>query len=255
MAFKQIGNAVPPLVGQVIGEAVQAALREATKTRLSTRKTSMELARWFRKQHLIPSMPWLTTTNRWKFVLGEMLLDRATPTVVNAVWRVIDTGTHELQPGLLPDAAALDLLGELMSGVGRGQRVSAVRQLVEQMAAAPDALWQPTIERGALPAISPALADLVELALPVTVGDGESEEPVLITKGVLRVASRFQGNDADKRNVQTDGRIAVASMIGFSEHSRPAHLGLIALANEICVVDRPRCSGCPLRRWCASALV
>ncbi len=73
----------------------------------------------------------------------------------------------------------------------------------------------------------------MELALPEhTATTGESEEPVLITKGVLRVASRFQGNDADKRNVQTDGRIAVAGMIGLGDDSRPAHLGLIALASR-----------------------
>lgn len=251
VAFKQIGNAVPPLIGQVIGEAVRASLAAGIKAGLSTRQTSAKLARWFHHQPSVEAMPWLKTNNRWKFVLGEMLLDRATPTVINAVWPVINS-RHNLRPGAAPDGKAVDLLDDLMSGVGRGQRISAVRQLVGQMAAAPAALWQPTIDRAALPAVPAALGDLVELALPITVKGKESEEPVLITKGVLRVASRFQGNDADKRNVQTDGRIAVANMIGFGEHSRPAHLGLIALAAEICLVDRPRCGDCPLSRWCAA---
>ncbi|MGO9103336.1 MAG: DNA cytosine methyltransferase [Mycobacterium sp.] len=252
VAFKQIGNAVPPLIAQAIGEAVRSSLAAATRAGLSTRQTSAKLARWFLDQPSVETMPWLTTTNRWKFVLGEMLLDRATPTVISAVWKVIDTSEHDVGPGELPDAAAVDLLDELMSGVGRGQRISLVRKLVEQMTAAPEALWAPTIDRAALAAIPAALRDLVELALPVT-GDGaDSEEPVLITKGVLRVASRFQGNDADKRNVQTDGRIAVAAMIGLGDHSRSAHLGLIALANEICLVDTPRCVECPLNRWCAT---
>jgi DNA (cytosine-5)-methyltransferase 1 len=194
-------------------------------------------------------MPWLKTDNRWKLVLGELLLDRATPTVINAVWPIIDS-RHDLRPGGVPDGESVDLLDELMSGVGRGQRISAVRQLVDQVTAAPVALWQPTIDRTVLPAIPAALADLVELALPVAMDGQESEEPVLITKGVLRVASRFQGNDADKRNVQTDGRIAVAGMIGLGDNSRPAHLGLIALAAEICQVDEPLCGACPLNQWC-----
>ena len=252
VAFKQIGNAVPPLIGQVIGEAVRASLAAGIKAGLSTRQTSAKLARWFHDQPSIEVMPWLKTNNRWKFVLGEMLLDRATSTVINAVWPVIDS-QHNLRPGAIPDEVALDLLDDLMSGVGRGQRISTVRQLVDQMAAAPTALWQPTIDRAAVPAVPAALGDLVELALPITVKGKESEEPVLITKGVLRVASRFQGNDADKRNVQTDGRIAVADMIGFGDHSRSAHLGLIALAAEICLVDRPLCGDCPLSRWCAAA--
>ena len=128
-----------------------------------------------------------------------------------------------------------------------------MRQLVAQVTAAPAALWQPTIDRAVLKAIPMVLADLVELALPINEDGRESEEPVLVTKGVLRVASRFQGNDADKRNVQTDGRIAVAGMIGFGDDSRPAHLGLIALAAEICLVDKPLCGDCPLNQWCIAA--
>ena len=252
VAFKQIGNAVPPLIGQVIGKAVLAALDRRSKSRLSIRQTAAVLAGWVRDHPSIESMPWLATTNRWKFVLGEMLLDRATPTVIGAVWKIVDTAQHDIGPGELPDPSAVDLLDELMSGVVRGERISAVRRLIEEMTAAPRALWQPTIDRGVLPTLPSALCDLVELALPVVVDGTESEEPVLITKGVLRVASRFLGNDADKRNVQTDGRIAVAAMIGFGNHSRPAHLGLIALAAEVCLVDKPRCCECPLRRWCAS---
>jgi DNA (cytosine-5)-methyltransferase 1 len=252
VAFKQIGNAVPPLIGQVVGTAVRSSLASAVKAGLSTRETTAKLARWYRKQSSIPAMPWFKTDNRWKFVLGELLLDRATSTVMNAVWPIIDT-QHDLRPGDVPDGPAVDLLDELMSGVGRSQRISVARQLVAQMNADPTALWRPTIDRAVLPAIPAALADLVELALPVTVDGRESEEPVLITKGVLRVASRFQGNDADKRNVQTDGRLAVAGMIGFDDDSRPAHLGLIALAAQICLVDDPLCSDCPLSQWCVAA--
>ncbi|WP_197747378.1 HhH-GPD family protein [Mycobacterium florentinum] len=170
---------------------------------------------------------------------------------MNAVWPIIDK-RHDIRPGELPDDEAVDLLDELMSGVGRGQRISAVRQLVAQLSAAPNALWEPTIDRTVLSVIPSAVADLLELALPIS-HEGRDSEPVLITKGVLRVTSRFQGNDADKRNVQTDGRIAVASMIGFGDDSRPAHLGLIALAADICLVEKPLCGDCPLSRWCAAA--
>lgn len=251
-AFKQVGNAVPPLIAQVIGTSVRSSQRSQVQSTISTRETAAKLARWFRRLPSVETMPWLKTKCRWKFVLGELLLDRATPMVISAVWPVIEA-QRDLKPGAIPSSAAIDLLDELMSGVGRGQRISVVRQLTEQMTTAPLALWRPSIDRATLPAVPAALCDLVELALPSTVDNQESEEPVLVTKGVLRAASRFQGNDADKRNVQTDGRIAVAAMIGFGVDSRSAHLGLIALANEICLVDKPRCGECPLREWCVSA--
>ncbi|WP_237570098.1 DNA cytosine methyltransferase [Mycolicibacterium lacusdiani] len=253
VAFKQIGNAVPPLIGQVIGEAVRSSFNSGVKERTSTRQVSAELARWFSEQPTIGPMPWLKTTSRWKFVLGEMLLDRATPTVMSAVWKVIDTAQGDVCASNPPPKAGIDLLDELMSGIGRGQRMSAVHQLAEQMAVAPTALWQPSIDRAALSALPAALCDLVELALPTTADEKDTEEPVLITKGVLRVASRFRGSDADKRNVQTDGRIAVAGMVGLGDHSRSAHLALIALAAATCLVDRPKCGDCPLNRWCTAA--
>jgi len=45
------------------------------------------------------------------------------------------------------------------------------------MNADPTALWGPTIDRAVLPAIPAALADLVELALPVTADGRESRNP------------------------------------------------------------------------------
>ena len=252
-AFKQIGNAVPPIISQVVGEAIQASLTAGGKIALSTRETSAKLARWFNKQSSIQSMPWLNCNDRWKFVLGELLLDRATPTVISAVWPVIESQPMHSSRSL-PASSFVDLLEELLSGIVRVQRVSMVRELLVQMNAAPNALWKPTIDRADLPTIPAATADLLELAVPLTVSHEESEEPVLITKGVLRIASRFLGNDADKRNVQTDGRIAVAAMVGFGEESRDAHMALIALAAEACLADRPPlCGQCPLATWCVSA--
>ena len=46
--------------------------------------------------------------------------------------------------------------------------------------------------------------------------------------------SRFQANDVDRKNRLTDGRLAVARMVGFGDYSRAAHLGLIELANSWC---------------------
>jgi DNA (cytosine-5)-methyltransferase 1 len=252
-AFKQIGNAVPPLVSEAIGEAVLASLDAAEPESGSARATAGKLAAWYDKNHPFGSVPWLSSQNRWELVLGELLLDRATTTVINAVWPVIQDKA-DLKMGQVPQDAGLDLLDELVSGVDRRQRMSAIRNLASQMKAEPEALWQATIDRNSLPALPAAVCDLAELAIPVPGAEQEAEEPVLITKGVLRVASRFHGSDADKRNVQTDGRIAVASMIGFGPKSRPAHLGLIALAAEVCHVEKPSCGGCPLNKRCEAVM-
>ena len=62
-----------------------------------------------------------------------------------------------------------------------------------------------------------------------------SEEPVLVGRGVLRVAARFAGEPTlERRNRMSDGRLAVARMIGGGSDARDAHLGLVELAAAVC---------------------
>ena len=74
-----------------------------------------------------------------------------------------------------------------------------------------------------------SVADLAVLVVPLA-GEDDSEEPVLVTKGVLRVASRFGREPVDRKNRLTDGRLSVARMVGGATNFRRAHLGLIELA-------------------------
>lgn len=252
-AFKQIGNAVPPIVGEKIGKSVQDALTTRKKVSWTTRDISVKLSDWLRADAAQSgSIPWLVSRDRWKIAVGELLLDRASTGVIRSVWPLIDL-QPERSANRLPDEGFATMLYELLSGLGRRSRVDSVVALTDQMRSNPGALWEPTVDRVKLPALSAATADLLELAAPTISNGGESEEPVLMTKGVLRVTSRFFGNDVDKRNRQTDGRLAIARMIGLGPRARDAHLGLIRLAADVCTVEDPCCDRCPLRSECAQA--
>lgn len=248
-AFKQIGNAVPPMVGQAIGSAVRKSLDSTDSISWTTRSISENLANWLHSDRPeLSNIPWLRSKDRWKIVVAELLLERASRNIIRSVWPLIDS-QPTYGPDELPDDDFCDLLYELLDGFGRRARVMKVTSLHSQMRRNPASLWQGTIDTAALPALPGSLADLAELAAPAE----ESEEPVLVTKGVLRVASRVFGSDVDKRNRQTDGRLAVARLIGIGPYSRDAHLGLIRLAADICVVDDPICSSCPLSTMCDSS--
>lgn len=250
-AFKQIGNAVPPLVGLAMGAAIRASLQSCNRAGLPTRQVAEVLADWFEDRCTESYLPWLRTSCRWKFVTAELALSRSSHIVTRSLWPIIDA-QPDLEPGDSPNLSFLGELENLLRGIGRADRLKAAREIALQMKKAPIALWEPAIDRKRLSSISAALADLIELAVPTAQGEKESEEPVLITKGVLRVVSRFRGSDADKRNRQTDGRIAVAGMIGLGPRSRAAHLALFELAASVCTVDDPRCEVCPLVRTCAT---
>lgn len=252
-AFKQIGNAVPPMVAAAVGGAIRSALAAGEPMPFNTREIAGRLAEWYESRGEDDiALPWLRSDSRWVFVACEILLNRASRTVAKSFYPAIET--LDVPKGQQPDEEVLALLGNLAEGVGRSARAEQLRDLAVEMAASPEALWAPTIDRTSLPTIAASTADLAELAVPTTDDEGrESEEPVLTGKGVLRVASRFLGNDVDKRNRLTDGRLAVARLVGMGERSRRAQLGMIELAASVCVVNSPMCSLCPLAQHCAYA--
>lgn len=252
-AFKQIGNAVPPMVAAAVGKSIRSALAAGGTMPFNTREVSARIASWYMSRGEDDlALPWLGSNSRWVFIASETLLSRASRTVVRSFFPAIDA--LDVPRGQQPSADVLALLANLAEGVGRAARAEQLRELGAEMAHAPEALWAPTIDRTTLTSIAASTADLAELAVPTTDDEGrESEEPVLTGKGVLRVASRFLGNDVDKRNRLTDGRLAVARLVGIGESSRSAQLGLIELAASVCVIDSPTCSMCPLTEHCAFA--
>lgn len=252
-AFKQIGNAVPPMVAAAVGKSIRAALAAGNPVRFTTREISTILADWYearRSDEL--GLPWLKSDSRWALVASEILLGRASRSVIKMFYPAIVS--MDVEQGRVPSMNLVATLGSLAEGIGRTGRAAQLADLVRQMTPAPEVLWAATIDRTVLAAMASSTADLAELAVPTTDQDGrESEEPILTGKGVLRVASRFLGNDVDKRNKLTDGRLAVARLIGIGEHSRQAQLGLIELAASVCTIDRPTCSLCPLAEYCSYA--
>jgi DNA (cytosine-5)-methyltransferase 1 len=252
-AFKQIGNAVPPMVAAAVGTSIRSALAAGTPISFTTREISALVNKWYSlRGNDELGLPWLRTDSRWVFAASEILLGRASRSVIRTFYPAI--AALDVPRGEAPGPAIVSTLSSLAEGIGRSGRAEQLSELADQMAADPDALWAPGIDRDILPSITSATADLAELAVPVTDESGqESEEPILTGKGVLRVASRFLGNDVDKRNRLTDGRLAVARLIGIGEESRGAQLGLIELAASVCGVGKPACSLCPLADYCAYA--
>jgi DNA (cytosine-5)-methyltransferase 1 len=133
---------------------------------------------------------------------------------------------------------------------GRRDRVELLRECAEWFVEHPDHLLTSATadDLVAAPHVTRAIADLATRVHP-----GETEDPVLANYGVLRVAARFQGVDVDRQNKLSDGRLALARMIGGDDQSHEAHLALIELANGICGPGAPDCGRCPLEPWCEEA--
>jgi DNA (cytosine-5)-methyltransferase 1 len=245
-AFRQIGNAVPPRLGEHLGRAVLAALRSHVPAGPPTQEVAKSLSDWFATRSSSPTgLPWLSAETRWQVVCAETLLDRAVPGTVAQMWPVIQLMDRPENPESAdPEDAVLDMA----RSVGRDKRANTLSELADHLRDLPGALDTDDLASLRLPGLSEAVGDLAILSVPVA---GKSaEEPVLTTKGVLRVAERFHADPVSQKNKLTDGRLAVARMIGGGTNARMAHKGLIELANTLCRPDKPLCIDCPLVTSC-----
>ena len=243
-AFRQIGNAVPPRLGLAIGKAVLEALSKPGSPPVSSEELGMTLATWFREPRRT-AMPWLAAASRWHLLVGETFLDRTSPMTARSVWPLIEKWRT---PDELLDHQ--DGLEEISTWIGRESQAKDLEALAQAIAAG-ESENVSDVELAALVSQGLVRRTSAELAM---IAFSEGEEPVVATAGALRVAARFSANPLGRMNRNTDGRIAVARLLGYGTDSRAAHLGLVELGSTVCTPSGPDCGMCPLNQECQSAI-
>ncbi len=252
LALRQIGNAVPVRMGEAIALSVLKAIEIGAIKDDSAINISKTLADWFRKTPKEQAVyPWLRSESRWKMLACEILLNNSRREDNIAVWKLVDS-LPEPKKGEVVPAETVDAIGFVLGSMaGYERRYQKFLKIVAELNEAPNALWESRIRRDQLPSIGQTTADFIELAMPVEGADGKlGQEPVLVFRGVLRVLSRYQGMDVESRNKTSDGRIAMARMLGLNPNSRAAHLAVIEIAQGICTPVAPKCEVCPLWKKC-----
>ena len=242
-AFRQIGNAVPPRLARAIGGAVAAVLQGGpAAVAITTDTTRSALAEWGRASDHVS--PWLRSGSRWLVVLGDALLDDQSPTAVTSLWPIVCEWST-------PTALVEDIERaiEVASWIEKVEAITALADIARAVADDDDSLDDEhlagLVSRGLLRRAASELA---------MIADPEGEEPVIANTAALRVAGRFfQGHERWLKNRNSDGRIAVARLIGFDEESRQAQIALIELGARVCTPKAPACDECPLVAWCRYA--
>ena len=242
-AFRQIGNAVPPLLGEHLGGAILHSLQNHIPVPAATQVTAGVLADWF-DALTARTVPWLTAVTRWQVVSAEILLDRMPAAQMRHLWPLLIRWAAPADT-----LAAEDELREIAVWTGRQQRGDRLLDLAARLAGTPEQLDDDEAIR-TITGLFEAIADLAVLVVPNAELGDRAEEPVLAGRGVLRVAARVTGEQVHRRNRLTDGRLAVARLIGYGDNARSAHLGLIELAASLCRPAQPLCTECPLQAFC-----
>ncbi len=237
-AFRQIGNAVPPMLGAVAAGALRQRpidLDAAPPANWSAAREALtEYARGLRRSefwHMVPG-PWVTPPVALSVAVlasGRLREER----VGEALMHLRGKAKLDMD-GLRSAAEAVGPRGDLL--------MSRLRPLVPKRK-----LWPDQDDLKAAAHLSQNESELYDVLLG---GDG-----MLRSAGVARVAARVAGTESDRVNRNSDGRVDLARLVGSGEDAALRMSALRALAVTTCRVQvrEHDCRTCPLSAWCARA--
>jgi len=252
-ALKQIGNAVPPQLGEYLGTSILMSLENHEEAGPSTQKTSQQLAAWFqlRDKNGQLRFPWLSTQEhgqsvrslRWRTIQAEILLGRTRENVAKTIWPIL----KDMQTPARTLAGQERIL-ELSGWIDKSDSATKLLAIASVFRGDPKRLDSITGMKS-VPNLSESVA-----VIAMHVAPGPDEDPVTTTSGALRVAARYFNIPVDRRNSETDGRIALARLLGAEDRtSDNAFLAIIEIAETICLPSKPRCGECPLNEECLAS--
>jgi DNA (cytosine-5)-methyltransferase 1 len=242
-AFRQIGNAVPPALARAIGEAILGAIQRRPSPRgihesRLWQARRQELLHWGERDSL--SSPWRYPGEPWAVLVGTLLAARTAaarpdPTEFLARFPQPTAGS----------ASEIEKLAHTASSEGQRRAVRRLAAAATVLAASSEAWTDRAWVRAA--GLGPAVEDWVRCV-------GLGEDRLIVSAATLRVVARLTGTEVDQERKLSDGKVAIARLVGAGGTISWANASLSALGRNICMPVRPRCSACPLQDNCASAM-
>ena len=242
-AFRQIGNAVPPLLAEHVASSIRDALDRPQQAPATSIDVSSRLAQWFEdKRHL--ALPWLRAQTAWAALQGHLLLERAPTASVEVAWPTLEKLDS---PERTIESA--DLLHDLANIIGRPRHAERVLNAARWTSRNPEAMTSSKALQET-PDVTPRAAAVTALADPRM-----GSAPVVVNQGTLRVASRVFGLPQPTRSPGSTGRLAVTRLLGGSkaktnDNSRVTMAAVLELSTSLCTANNPSCSQCPLNGAC-----
>lgn len=239
-AFRQIGNAVPPLLGAAAAAALQPIASgsgdgQAQEGAPKWPSIRVVLTEWARQEqrgrhwYMLPG-PGLTLAVA---AVATLLIGRSVPAAGAEYALQVIRGRVRLS------AADLDQLSqELPTASGQ-----AVLRLFRPLLGQRD-VWS---DAGLLADALRLRASQERMFLLLAGND-----VLLATQPTLRVAARVAGSDSYKVNRLSNGRADLAPLIGVGQDAPLRAAALRLLGNTICLPAKPTCDRCPLHANCAS---
>jgi len=236
-AFKQIGEAVPPLLGKAVGLEVLKALVLNVKQRSSptTRDTVRALTDWYEKLDASEAkLPWLTFEDIWTKVVGQLLFDRAGASFIRCEYNAIVE--RWATPDQLLDDQDADAFAE---GKFKFEPYQSLRALAT------------AFRKGQT--LSPELLNAcgvpptVALRILAVTGTG-SRRP--LNGGLERLVRRYSGYVKKSEDGRGNAEMLLGRIVGIDPVGK-AFCAVNEVSARFCSVQCLNCEVCPLRKGCS----
>lgn len=235
-AFKQIGNAVPPLLGYAAAAALVPQPQPPASKPLNWLAARRRLTVWAQKQR--SSVHWFMLPGL--AVTAPVALAAALTSTARTGMRPISEALSHLRGLDSIDAETLNSAQRVVAGTKVEQALERMRPLVRRKSAWVD----PELLAKAV-GLKPAEQQIFSML--------QGEDLLLRNQSVLRVAARVAGSRSDESNRLTDGRIDMARLVGSGQDAALRMAALRVIGSTLCTNEQIACDLCPLAAWCSTA--
>ena len=236
LAFRQIGEAVPPELGNVLGTSIRKSIKgsQAQPSTTASFEIADTLRTWLHQQSVSDmAYPWLLSRSLWIIALGFFVFNDLPSKVVSSSWAGLS------ERWMKPQDYVSDVhRKERLISIGRGNRAQSLFELADTL--------DPTVPEGfssksGIEGIPPST---VAMAMAVS---GRSQA-VPVTSAPYRLARRIFGQESSKQT-RTDGQLLLGRVIGDRTDGR-AFAAVLEISARYCKRKSPECRECPLNRIC-----
>jgi len=237
-AFRQIGNAVPPLLGEAAASALQPAspgadVGQLRESRSRWTESRLTLTAWARQQQ---------RERHWYMLPGPgVTIAVAAVTAMLATRPAPPPGTENALRAIrgrvrLSKADLSQMREELSTASGQ-----AVVELFWPLLPKRNIWNDPVLLAEALHMKSSQERTFLLLS---------GHDVLLATQPTLRVAARVAGSESDRINRLSNGRVDLARLIGAGPDAPLRAAALRLIGSTVCRPADPDCDRCPLQKNC-----
>lgn len=245
--YRQIGNAVPPLLAEALGRAIAAALSRSQPAYGTLRTGGLAEMR-FRDELL----EWHTRNRRayawrqggadpWHVLMAELCLARTRADRVPRLFAELKQLAPTAQSMADRAEEALDVLVSLGLGTRAANVIDCARVLVDVYGGR---VPNDDLELQTLPGVGDRVSEAVLCF-------GFGRRAVLLDTNTARIVGRLHGRSDAKRRWQL--RLDLHALAGVEGPDAAFNHALLDLGAQICRAKIPACGLCPAAERCAAA--